>query len=79
MWNKNYVYRGRPDEANKELKIMEEKEMNLLKNDAGGIDLMIERDSGNLIRILTGKQEYSVKVWRRLRSLCDRALLELGV
>lgn len=53
------------------------KQMELKKNSAGGIDLIIERDAGNRVRILTGKREYSLKVWRGLHILCEKAIGEL--
>ena len=49
----------------------------LVKNNAGGIDLITERDSGNQVRILTGKLPYSWQYWERLRKLADIALLQL--
>ena len=49
----------------------------LVRNDAGGIDLLTERDSGNQIRILTGKPTYSEQYWQRLKKLADIALLQL--
>ncbi len=57
------------------------KEMYLEPNPANGIDLMVERDAGNLVRILTGKPEYSQMFWNRLRDQCDAALdmLELEI
>ena len=54
------------------------KKMYLVRNQAQGIDLVIERDSGNEVRVLMGKPENALKCWSRLRSLCDGALLSLG-
>lgn len=50
------------------------KELKLIKNAAGGIDLMVERDAGNLIRILTGYPENSVAFFEALRDKADQAL-----
>lgn len=49
----------------------------LLENPAGGIDLVTERDSGNPIRILTGKPSASRKYFKQLKLICDIALLDL--
>ena len=32
-----------------------------IENYAGGLDLLVERDSGNEVRILTGKRENSLE------------------
>lgn len=56
---------------------MPEKIIQLIKNSAGGIDLLTERDAGNTVRILTGKREYSIKYWKRLRDSAIRALREM--
>jgi len=34
----------------------------------------IERDSGNVIRILTGRPDLSLEFWQRLKDTCDRAI-----
>ena len=39
-----------------------------------GIDLEIERDSGNLFLVLMGGKEYSLKNWKKLRTLCNQAI-----
>jgi hypothetical protein len=36
------------------------------KNWAGGYDLNAERDSGNMVTILTGKPECSLEFWQSL-------------
>jgi len=49
----------------------------LMRNEAGGIDLITERDAGNPIRILTGKRERSIDFWKRLREFAEEALDEM--
>jgi hypothetical protein len=46
-------------------------------NPAGGLDLMVERDAGNEVRILTGKKQNSLKFWKELKELCEGAIHEL--
>ena len=38
------------------------------------IDLMIERDSGNPILILMGRDDHALVSWKKLRGLCDEAI-----
>ncbi len=45
-----------------------------MRNFAGGVDLLAERDSGNTVRILTGKPEYSLPFWRKLAILAKNAI-----
>lgn len=52
--------------------------MRLASNDAGGVDLIIERDEGNLVRILTGKPENSLKMWHDLQILCRKVIKVLN-
>ena len=40
------------------------------------VDLMIEKDAGNPVRILMGGK-YSHENWTRLREVCDEALMTL--
>ena len=47
-------------------------------NQAGGYDLITERDGGNPIRILTGKKESSKKYFTNLKRICEQALSELS-
>lgn len=54
------------------------KKLDLIRNQAGGIDLMVEKDADNLIRILTGYPENSVAFFEELIVLADRALVELA-
>ena len=42
-----------------------------------GIDLLIERDTGNPVLILMGKRDIAIKRWDRLRRLANKAYLEL--
>jgi hypothetical protein len=51
----------------------------LIRNNAGGIDLITERDSGNPVRILTGSPQYSLAYWESLRDMADTAISELEV
>ncbi len=55
------------------------KPMRLLKNRANGVDIIIERDAGNSVRILTGKPDYSIQVWKKLQQLCDDAIVDLEI
>ncbi|MFA5311734.1 MAG: hypothetical protein WC375_00280 [Methanomassiliicoccales archaeon] len=57
---------------------MKSKLLELVPNTAKSIDLLTEKDSGNEVRILTGKSERSIEFWKQLRILCDTALNELG-
>lgn len=56
---------------------MAKKQATTLENSAGGIDLMVERDAGNEVRILTGNKEHSLKFWEHLKELCEGAIFEL--
>ncbi len=49
------------------------KKMNLEGN-----DLLIERDAGNPVLILMGKEEYAMENWGKLQDLCDEAMLKLS-
>lgn len=44
------------------------------KNWAGGVDLLVERDAGNEILILTGKKENSLKFWKQMQQLAETAI-----
>lgn len=48
-----------------------------LENNVGGLDLLIEKDAGNEIRILTGDTKHSLKFWTNLKELCEGAIHEL--
>ena len=50
------------------------KKISSIENSAGGIDLLIERDAGNEVRILTGKPSVSRKVWEELMDVCRGAI-----
>lgn len=56
---------------------MAKKQPVTIENNAGGIDLMVERDAGNEVRILTGKKENSLQFWQNLKELCEGAIHEL--
>ena len=49
----------------------------LVRNNAGGMDLMVERDSGNPVLILTGKPLYSRAFWKKIGKLVENALFEM--
>jgi hypothetical protein len=53
------------------------KESTYVENSAGGLDLMVERDAGNEVRILTGKGENSLAFWTQLKELCEGAIFAL--
>lgn len=46
-------------------------------NRANGYDLMVERDSGNEVRILTGREDLSKEFWEHLRDLANNVLEEM--
>lgn len=46
-------------------------------NWANGYDLMVERDSGNEVRVLTGREDLSKEFWERLRDLANNVLEEM--
>jgi len=46
-------------------------------NKSNGYDLMVERDSGNQIRILTGREDLSKEFWENLRDLANNVLEEM--
>ena len=45
-----------------------------LRNDVGGVDLITEKDSGNLVRVLTGNKKRSLEYWQRLEIVCQDAI-----
>jgi hypothetical protein len=53
------------------------KKMELIENPARGIDLLVERDAGNLVRILTGKPKYSRQFWSAMSRNAKIALEQL--
>lgn len=53
------------------------KKLQAIKNNAGGYDLLTERDSGNEIRILTGRYANSLSYWQRLAKLANKVVDEL--
>lgn len=50
------------------------KDISLIDNFSGGIDLMVERDSGNLVRVLTGNKSSSLTFWQDLFVACEQSL-----
>lgn len=56
---------------------MSRKPLKAIRNNAGGYDLLTERDAGNEIRILTGTESRSIEYWTRLQSLTEDVLWEL--
>ena len=49
------------------------KKMRIVKNTAGGIDLVVEKDSGNEVLITTGNYKNSMAFWKKLDDLCGKA------
>jgi hypothetical protein len=56
---------------------MAKKQPTSIENSAGGLDLLVERDAGNEVRILTGNKENSLAFWEALLILSEDAILEL--
>lgn len=52
------------------------KQLAIVKNGVGGFDLQVERDAGNVVRILTGNR--STEFWKELRDLADEVLTLSG-
>jgi len=50
------------------------KKMCLFGKSDGGCDLLIERDAGNEVRILTGKKKRSLNFWYDLKALAQQAI-----
>lgn len=46
-------------------------------NWANGYDLMVERDSGNEVCILTGGEKHSKEFWENIRDLANNVLDEM--
>ncbi len=53
------------------------KKLQAKKNNAGGYDLLTERDRGNEVLILTGRYANSIKYWERLKDLADQVIYAL--
>lgn len=51
------------------------KHLDLKPNNANGLDLEVERDGGNIVRILTGKN--SLEFFKELKDLCENAIIML--
>ena len=43
----------------------------------GGLDLLVEKDSGNIVSITTGKKANSLEFWKRMEVVAGQALAEL--
>lgn len=50
------------------------KKLELIQNNAGGIDLMTNVDAGNKVRILTGSRERSIQYWKEMQEAAQTAL-----
>ena len=55
------------------------KKIEIVPNAVGGLDLLTERgivdgDSGNDVRILTGKKELSLDFWTRMKGQAEAAI-----
>jgi hypothetical protein len=48
------------------------KKPEITPNSAGGFDLLVERDAGNPVRVLTGKR--SLEFFKDLKKVCDEAI-----
>jgi len=46
----------------------------LKQNPAGGYDLIVERDSGNPVLILTGRPQSALKFFKELKATCEDAI-----
>lgn len=54
---------------------MGDKDIRAVPNSKGdSMDLLIERDAGNLVRILMGKPEVALPRWRKLKQECEVAI-----
>lgn len=54
------------------------KPIETVENFAGGIDLLTERDSGNLVRILTGRKDLSLQFWESLAEVAEEVVEKLS-
>lgn len=53
------------------------KPLQAIKNNAGGYDLLTERDADNPVRCLTGRYSNSLEYWKRLRRLASSVIEHL--
>lgn len=53
------------------------KKATTVENQQGGLDLLVEKDAGNEIRISTGDKEKSLEFWQHMKELCEGAIFEL--
>jgi hypothetical protein len=51
------------------------KKINLIDNHSHGIDIIVDRDEGNPVRILTGN--HSIEFWKKITKFSEQALKEL--
>ena len=56
---------------------MAKKKATTVENQAGGLDLIVEKDSGNEVRISTGDEKNSLEFWEHMKELCEVAIFEL--
>lgn len=56
---------------------MSKKQPYAIHNFSNGYDLMVERDSGNEIRILTGKETRSREFWEDLKELATNVIEQM--
>lgn len=56
---------------------MREKKIEAIENISHGYDLMIEKDTGNLFRVLTGSPKRSLETWKRLKQCCENTISTL--
>jgi hypothetical protein len=52
------------------------KKPEITPNSAGGFDLLVERDAGNPVRVLTGKR--SLEFFKELKKVCNIAIEKLS-
>jgi hypothetical protein len=53
------------------------KKIEIKEGNGRGLNLLVERDAGNEVLILTGSKGHSLEFWRSLRDICDAAVAEL--
>ena len=57
---------------------MADKKIHAVTNTAGGVDLLIERDAGNFVRINMGNKRNALVSWRKLHTIVAKAIEKLG-
>jgi len=53
------------------------KEITIIRNAVGGIDLLTEKDAGNEVLIVTGAREHSQEFWATMARMARQALYEM--